>query len=301
AGPGARVGAGAGRGDESPADFDSMIAKIIAYGRTRDEALARLRRAVRDTTVLIEGGATNKSFLLDLLDAPEVIDGTADTGWIDRVRAEGRLASHRHAGIALAAAAIEAYEEGEQAEQQRLLTTAHGGRPQVRLQGADISAQVDLKLRGAGYRVAVSRTGPGRFRIAIDGAGTAPPFDAELDRFDESSGQLTVHGRRYRLVTGTHGPVHLVEVDGVTHRVSRDEGGVVRSPAPALVVATPLEIGDEVESGAPVLVLESMKMETVLRAPFRGRLVARPVAVGSQVEAGAPLLRLEPIGDDADA
>jgi len=300
-GPGVRVDTGVGTGDEIPADFDSMIAKIIAYGRTRDEALARLRRAVRDTTVLIEGGATNKSFLLDLLDAPEVIDGTADTGWIDRVRAEGRLASHRHAGIALAAAAIEAYEEGEQAEQQRLLTTAHGGRPQVRLQGADISAQVDLKLRGAGYRVAVSRTGPGRFRIAIDGAGTAPPFDAELDRFDESSGQLTVHGRRYRLVTGTHGPVHLVEVDGVTHRVSRDEGGVVRSPAPALVVATPLEIGDEVESGAPVLVLESMKMETVLRAPFRGRLVARPVAVGSQVEAGAPLLRLEPIGDDADA
>ena len=44
----------------------------------------------------------------------------------------------------------------------------------------------------------------------------------------------------------------------------------MRSPAPALVVATPLEVGDEVEAGAPLLVLESMKMETVLRAPFRG-------------------------------
>src|SRR6185312_8939896 len=56
--------------------------------------------------------------------------------------------------------------------------------------------------------------------------------------------------------SATHGPVHLVEVDGVAHRVSRDEGGVVRSPAPALVVATPLAVDDEVEAGAPLLRLE---------------------------------------------
>jgi acetyl-CoA carboxylase carboxyltransferase component len=86
-------------------------------------------------------------------------------------------------------------------------------------------------------------------------------------------------------------------VDGVAHRVSRDEGGVVRAPAPALVVATPVEVGAEVEAGAPVLVLESMKMETVLRAPFRARLRECPVAVGSLVETGAPLLRLEPLAD----
>src|SRR5262249_59424889 len=75
----------------------------------------------------------------------------------------------------------------------------------------------------------------------------------------------------------------------------------VRSPAPALVVATPLVVGDEVEEGAPVLVLESMKMETVLRAPFRALLKESLVSVGSQVETGAPLLRLEPLGDDAAA
>jgi acetyl-CoA carboxylase carboxyltransferase component len=100
-------------------------------------------------------------------------------------------------------------------------------------------------------------------------------------------------------VTATHGPIHLVEVDGVTHRISRDEGGVVRSPAPALVVATPLAVGDEVESGAPILVLESMKMETVLRAPFRARIRECPVSVGSQVETGAPLMWLEPLADGA--
>nr|WP_231980121.1 acetyl-CoA carboxylase biotin carboxyl carrier protein subunit [Tessaracoccus coleopterorum] len=51
------------------------------------------------------------------------------------------------------------------------------------------------------------------------------------------------------------------------HRVSRDEGGVLRSPAPALVVATPVAVGDTVEAGAPIVVLESMKMETVIPAP----------------------------------
>jgi acetyl-CoA carboxylase carboxyltransferase component len=68
-----------------------------------------------------------------------------------------------------------------------------------------------------------------------------------------------------------------------------------------MVVATPLAVGDEVEAGAPVLVLESMKMETVLRAPFKARLKESVVSVGSQVGAGAPLLRLEPLGDDSAA
>ncbi|MGE5829935.1 MAG: biotin carboxylase N-terminal domain-containing protein, partial [Micromonosporaceae bacterium] len=303
-GPGIRVDTGFSEGDLIPADFDSMIAKIIAYGRTRDEALGRLRRAVAGTTVIIEGGATNKSFLLDLLEAPEVIDASADTGWIDRVRGQGRLVSTTHSGIALAAAAIEAYEDETLVERQRLLATAHGGRPQVQHSSG---RPIDLKLRGASYRVAVAQTGPGRFRVDVgNSAKPASPtsseastVDVELERFDPHTSRILVNGRRFRLVTDTHGPIHMVEVDGVTHRVSRDEGGVLRSPAPALVVATPLDIGDEVEAGAPVLVLESMKMETVLRAPVRAKLRERLVSVGSQVETGAPLLRLEPIGDEA--
>src|SRR5882757_4216977 len=297
AGPGIRVYTGVSGGDTIPADFDSMIAKIIAYGRDRDEALGRLRRAMAQTTVIIEGGATNKSFVLDLLDQPEVIDGSADTGWIDRVRGEGRLVSHRHSAVALAAAAIEAYEEEERVERQRLLSTAFGGRPQVQHESG---RPLEVKLRGAGYRVRVARVGAHRFRVGIEAGDDVRVADVELDRFDRHTGRIVVNGTRYRLLTDTHGPIHLVEVDGVTHRVSRDEGGVVRSPAPALVVATPLEIGAEVEAGAPVLVLESMKMETVLRAPFRARLKESAVSVGSQVEAGAPLLRLEPLADDSE-
>ncbi|HVW41470.1 MAG TPA: carboxyl transferase domain-containing protein [Amycolatopsis sp.] len=297
AGPGIRVDTGVSEGDTIPADFDSMIAKIIAYGRTRDEALARLRRAMVQTTVIIEGGTTNKSFILDLLDRPEVISGAADTGWIDRVRAEGGLVSARHSGVALAAAAIEAYEDAEEIERQRLLSTAHGGRPQVQ---HEVGRAIELKLRGAGYRVTVARIGHSRFRVGVAGGDQVHPVDIDIERYDEHTGQIVVNGRRHRLVSGTHGPIHLVEVDGVAHRVSRDEGGVVRSPAPALVVATPVQVGDEVEAGAPVLVLESMKMETVLRAPFRARLKECVVSVGSQVGTGAPMLRLEPVGD-ADA
>ncbi len=294
AGPGVRVDTGVSEGDEIPADFDSMIAKIIAYGRTRDEALARLRRAMRETTVLIDGGTTNKSFVIGLLDEPAVIEGSADTGWIDRVRAQGLLTQGQHSGVALAAAVIEAYQDGKQAEVQRLLSTAHGGRPQVQHESG---RPIDLTLRGAGYRLTVAETGPGRYRVGFVTDDEVRTVEAVVERFGVHTGQIHLNGRRFRLVTGSNGPMHLIEVEGVTHRISRDEGGVVRSPAPALVVATPVGAGDVVEAGAPVLVLESMKMETVLRAPFRARLRECVVSVGSQVGTGTPLLRLEPLDD----
>ncbi|MEV6520664.1 carboxyl transferase domain-containing protein [Longispora sp. NPDC051575] len=297
AGPGIRVDTGVSQGDTIPADFDSMIAKIIAHGRDRPEALARLRRAMADTTVVIDGGATNKSFVLDLLSQPEIIDATADTGWIDRVRGEGRLVAHRHSAVAVAAAAIQTYEEEESAERQRLLSTAFGGRPQVR---HECGRAMDLKLRGVGYRVRVTRVDPHRFRVAIEAGRQSHTAIVELDRFAQHAGQIRVNGVRHRLLIGKAAPVVLVEVDGVAHRVSRDEGGVLRSPAPALVVAVSVEVGTEVQAGAPVLVLESMKMETVLRAPFAARVKACSVAVGSQVETGTPLLRLEPLADNAD-
>lgn len=301
AGAGIRVDTGVTEGDSIPADFDSMIAKIIAYGTDRAEALARLRRAMAETTVIIEGGASNKSFVLELLYRDEVIEATVDTGWIDRVRAEGDLVTTEHSGIALATAAIEAYEDGEAVERQRLLSTAYGGRPQVQHEGGQ---SIDLKLRGVAYRVAVARIGQDTFRIGVAAGGPGAPaqlLTVRVERFDTRRGQLVVNGRPYRVVSDTHGPTHFVEVAGIAHRISRDEGGVIRSPAPALVVATPVETGVEVEADTPVLVLESMKMETVLRAPFRATLRERLVAIGSQVATGAPLLRLEPVADDSDA
>ncbi|MFC9995295.1 carboxyl transferase domain-containing protein [Nocardia sp. NPDC127526] len=295
AGPGIRIDTGVVEGDEIPPDFDSMIAKIIAYGRDRDEALARLRRAVAETTVVIEGGATNKSLVMSLLEAPEVVAATADTRWVDRARGAGELIAPHHTGIALAAAAIAGYEDDEAARRIRLWETGRGGRPQ--LLDEPVRA-VEVKLAGRGHRVTAERIGPARFRIGIDGDAR---FDVDFLRRDRYSSRLTVGERTYRIVTATHGIVQVVEVDGVTHRVSRDEGGAVRALAPALVVATPVAAGAEIAAGAPVLVLESMKMETVVPAPFDARVRALLVSVGSQVATGTLLAQLEPLGEATEA
>ena len=68
-----------------------MIAKLIAWGSDRDEALARLRRALRETMVVLRGGTTNQGFLLELLDRPELRAGEVDTTWLDRLRLRGDL------------------------------------------------------------------------------------------------------------------------------------------------------------------------------------------------------------------
>ena len=304
-GPGVRVDTGVWQGDTIPADFDSMIAKIVAHGPTRDVALARLSRALEDTGVVIEGGTTNKSFLLDLLGARQVRDGSADTGWIDRVRTTGGLVNHAHAGVALVAAAIEAYDAEEAVERRRFLATAHGGRPQA---GHDVARVVDLKLRGAAYRVGVAQTAPSVYRARVTasagGAGAAGgegAVEASMERLDAHTGRLRIGERIYRVVLASHRGEHLVEVHGVSHRVSRDSGGVLRSPAPALVVSVPVAVGEEVAAGAPVVVLESMKMETVVVAPATSRVRELLVTSNAQVEAGAPLVRLEPLGDAAPA
>ncbi|HEX8781230.1 MAG TPA: carboxyl transferase domain-containing protein, partial [Nocardioides sp.] len=164
----------------------------------------------------------------------------------------------------------------------------------------EVEEPVEVKLRGRTYQVAALQRGPGRYRVRIADGDQVASAEVEFERLDEFHALLDVAGRRHRILTAAHGPVQLVEVGGVTHRVTRDEGGVLRSPAPALVVATPVAVGDVVAAGAPVLVLESMKMETVIPAPFAARVRDLPVIVGSQVETGAPLIRLEPTGE-ADA
>ncbi len=295
-GPGIRVDTGVTEGDAIPPDFDSMIAKIIAYGSDRSEALARLRRAMTETVVVIDGGCTNKSFILDLLDQPEVIDGSADTGWIDRVRSEGRLHVTKHSGAALVAAGIEAYDAQQAVARARFLDTARRGRPQVQ---HEAGRPVELKLRGVCYPVTVFKVGPGRYRVTVGAGKDVVTVDARMRRIDAFNARLTIGSASHRVVLGARGPVQLIEVDGLTHRISRDAGGVLRSQAPALVVATPVAVGDVVAAGDRVIVLESMKMETIVPAPFAARVRELHVSSGSQVETGTALAKLEPLSDGA--
>ena len=224
-----------------------------------------------ETTVLIEGGATNKSFVLDLLDQPEVIDASADTGWIDRVRGEGRLVRTGTPAVALAAAAIEAYEDEEEVARQRLLATAHGGRPQVAARERPPAGPQAARRRLPGERG--PHRAPRGSASASSGGGAGAPGrrrDRALRR-----AQRPDHRQRPALPAGHRHPrPDPPGRGGRRHAPDQPRRGRrrPRPPRPRLVVATPVAVGDEVEAGAPVLVLESMKMETVLRAPFRARV-----------------------------
>src|SRR3954449_11402018 len=292
-GPGVRVDTGMGVGDVIPSLYDSMIAKVIAWGRDRPEALARLRCALRETTVVLHGGTTTKSFLLDLLDRPEVVAGTADTGWLDRTGIDGGDRPVGQAWVALVQVAIDVSDEEEARERAAFLASARGGRPRAPHEAGRV---LELGYRGQPYRLTVAKVGRDRYRVELDGRYV----DVEVDRLSPLESRLTVGEDRFSVVSVEATGSHLVEVDGVTFRVLRDVGGLVRAPAPAVVVAVRASVGQEVEAGQTVIVLESMKMETAVRAPVAGRVREVLAGANTQVDAGAALLRIEPAGEDAE-
>ena len=293
-GPGVRVDSGVAEGDTVPPEFDSMMAKIIAQGSTREQAIARLRRAVADTMVALDEGTTNQGFLLELLGRPELRAGEVDTGWLDRLQAQGEVEPTRHADAALVQAAIALCDAATAADRARFYALARRGRPHA---DADVGHQVDLVHRGASYRMTVCQTGPGHYRVEVDGAR----IEAEVEQVSEHERRLRYGGRAHRTMTALQDRDLLVEVDGVPHRISRDEGGLVRSHAPGVVVAVPVAAGDEVRAGDVVAVTESMKMELSLTAPVDGRVREVLVSANAHVPAGGPILRIEPLDDAPEA
>ncbi|MFE3292642.1 carboxyl transferase domain-containing protein [Rhodococcus sp. NPDC059234] len=291
-GSGLRVDTGIAQGDVIPPDYDSMVAKVIAWGRDRSEAFARLRTALRETTVVLEGGTTTKSFLLDLLDREEVVTASADTGWLDRTGAGTANGPTRTASIALLATAIDVYDAEEALERSAFLASARGGRPRTK---NTVGRPVELSYQGQAYQLVVGQTGPHRYRID----GDSGEVEVDVDRLGEFESRLVVGGRRHHVVSVAGPAHHLVEVDGISHQVSQDEAGVVRAPSPAVVVAMPVAVGDEVEAGATLVVLEAMKMETAIRAPHAGTVREVLAIVNSQVDAGAPLLRVDQVAEEA--
>ncbi len=292
-GPGIRVDSGFAEGDAVPPEFDSMIAKIIAHGRTREEAIARLHRAIADTMVVIEEGTTNQGFLLELLGRSELRTGQADTGLLDRLQGRGEVQSTRHADVALVRAAIELCDDATTGERSRFYAFARRGRPEA---SAEVRRTIELRYRGATYRFAISQIGPRRYLVEVDGTR----IEAELERVSEHERLLSFGAGSYRTLTAIQDADLLVEVDGVPHRISRDEGGLVRSPSPGVVVAIPVSPGDEVKAGDVVAVTESMKMESSLTAPVHGRVRDVLVSANTHVPSGRPLLQIEPL-DEAGA
>ncbi len=293
-GPGLRVDTGIAEGDRIPSEFDSMIAKIIAYGRTREESLARLRRALLESEVVIRGGASNKGFLLGLVDNPAVRSGEVDVGWIDRVVAEGKHLPREGAELALLQAAIETYNVELDVERAQFYTASARGRPQVE----DTHGHaMELTHAGHTYELTVFRLGSDQYRIDVDGQR----IEVVVERFEGAERRLQVGNRHVRIQSVDQGLSVLVEVDGVPHRISRDRGGLVRAPSPAVVVNVLVSKGQEVAVGDGLVVLEAMKMEMVIGAKFAGKVREVMVMNNVQIGVGAPMLLIEPSGMETSA
>ena len=285
AGPGIRVDTGVAAGDVIPPQFDSMIAKVIAWGRDRGEARARLSRALKQTATVIHGGTTNKAFLLDLLDRPAFVRGEVDTTWLDTMMADG-YTPPRRLDVALLATAVEAYDAHAKRQQARLLAAAERGRPEV---SQETWHQVDVRAGQESYRLRVSRS-PARYRVQLDGV----TVEVDVERPGPFERMLRVGDQTFAVLSVAQGPDYLVEVDGAVHRISGGEAGLVRAPASAMVVAIPVGAGDEVAEGDVVAVVESMKLETALHAPVAGRVAEVLADVNTQVDSGTKLVRIEP-------
>ncbi|MGZ6797328.1 MAG: ATP-binding protein [Nocardioidaceae bacterium] len=285
-GNGVRVDSGVRENDTIAAEFDAMIAKIVAWGRDRDEALARLRRALAQSAVVVEGGTTNRSFLIGLLDRPELQSGGFDNRWLDRLTADGEHVPAPQP-VALLAAAVEAYAADHAATQASFHAGARRGRPEV---PESIGTRVQLRYAGVTYDLSVYRTSPGSYRVRSGNLNA----DIEVDFVNLYERRIRCAGRFHRVVAVTQGAMFRIVVDGTSHRVTRDDGGVVRAGWPAFVVSLLVKPGDQVAEGAPVAVLESMKMESTLNAPYAGEVSSVDVVANAQVGTGAPILRIRP-------
>jgi len=282
-----RVDSGVVAGCSVPEAFDSLIAKVIASGDTREEARARLVAALRDFEVVIEGGATNRGFLIGLLESPEFRAGGIETNWLDR-RAPNEAASLAFAAEALVAAAILAYQrERLTARSNFYADTTHVSPSRVPLSRGQ---QVDLVQGGESYRLAVFAIGAWRYRVQQNGTTVAATMREE----GSHAARLEMGGRSLRVLHDVRETGLRVEIEGCAHEFGGHSAGQVRAGSPAMVVAIHTVPGDRVDAGEALGVLEAMKTEIGILAPVAG--VVREVRVqrGQQVAAGDVLLVIDP-------
>ncbi|MDB5448936.1 MAG: bccA, partial [Phenylobacterium sp.] len=259
---GVRADSGVVEGGEVTPFYDPMIAKLIAYAPTRDEAIAELAEACDGVEVWPV--KTNAGFLARCLEEPDFIVGDVDTGFIER-RLEELIAPWAPSPAALSAAASAA-----------MIAEENG------LSEAPPSPWRDL----AGFRLnAEPET---TVRLFFDGkpvlAGPSQSAPAARSVMLGDEGEIVVfeHGEAYVFLS--HPPA------GRGADAASD--GQIRSPMPGKVTGLSVKPGDAVAKGQPLLTLEAMKMEHALTAPFDGTVAEVAVQVGSQVAEGAVLVKL---------
>ncbi len=291
-GPRVRLDSGVATGSQVPPSFDSLVAKVIATGQTREEARARLAAALLDFDLVIEGGTTNKGYLLEILEHPDFRAGGVDTTWLDRLGAA--RGEREHAGPALLAAGILAYQRNRALARLNFFSDAStlaSGRPP-----ASAGQEIDLSHGAAGYRLHVFAMGSWRYRVHLDGRVVI----ATLREEGHHTARLEVGQRSYRLLYDVSDADLRIEVEGRPHRFGSQTAGQVRAAAPAMVVGVHVEPGEQVRAGQPLGLLEAMKMEVAFEAPVSGTVTEVRVRKGEQVAAGDVILVIDPSSESGE-
>ena len=273
-GEGLRVDAGIAEGGEVTAFYDPMIAKIIAHGETRAEALDRLARALRATRVA--GPRCNVAFLTALAEAPDFRAGHFDTSFID-----GHLAE-------LGAIEQTPDRKAIEAGARRLFAGLAFA--------TDASACRDPWQHADGF----SLSGPRQIlrKILVDGnivevAQERDLTSAQADKPDEDELFIVApegsNGKIFILHDGRQTEIRLFEPLDIDAETTADGDNVVIAPMHGKLVALFVAAGDRVAKGQRLAIIEAMKMEHALVAPSAGKVAEISTAPGSQVARGAKI------------
>jgi 3-methylcrotonyl-CoA carboxylase alpha subunit len=291
-----RIDSGVREGDTITPFYDPMIAKLIVHGATREEALARMSRALHACEVV--GPHTNVEFLQRIVESEPFASGDLDTGLIERHH-EALFAPVKKPfkeALALACGALLTREGG----------TAHGASPWDALSHWRLNGGYAQTL---GWR-SVEDDNAFMVTFARDGGTQTLEHDGLREGFTWSSGS-GLH--EYRATIGDARATGRVFIDGDTfhvfclghalafewqnllaHAADAEHGeGRLTAPMPGKVIAVLVEPGTVVEKGTPLIVMEAMKMEHTIGAPAAGVVSEVLYAVGDQVADGAQLLVLD--------
>jgi 3-methylcrotonyl-CoA carboxylase alpha subunit len=296
-----RVDTGVEQGDEITPYYDPMIAKLIVWGADRKQALARMRRALAQYRVV--GVSNNINFLSRLVALPSFANAELDTGLIER---EHGLLFPPHEEVPdevwLVAALAELLHEQREVNA-KSAAAAHRGSPWRALDGWRLNSRSERKLAlrlQERLQEVVVVVVPGAYRLALNGRhvrasgtlGRGGAVHAQLDDRRVNAAVVITGERRHVFYRGHSWPLALVDTLYVGGEGEDVEGGL-RAPMPGKVVTLIAEPGVVVEKGAPLLVLEAMKMEHTITAPRKGKVVSFHVAAGDHVADGAELVEFE--------
>jgi geranyl-CoA carboxylase alpha subunit len=268
-------------GTEITPHYDSMIAKIVSHGATRDDALRKLRAGLADTVAL--GVKTNQAFLARCLAHPVFVAGGATTAFIEQ-HADALL--HRDDAIdqratALAAALLVETSPGARHDAGRgLLSPSLAISSRYEIDGRAQTATLTrggtgghhVQLGGQGHQIDVLELASQQVRFVCDGVLESAAWLRDGDCL-----WLGYRGTVFEIIDTTREA-------GIRHVGSAGDGQL-RASMNGRVVAVQVTVGQRVTAGQPVITLEAMKMEHVHAAPITGTVKALHVAAGDQVAA----------------